>query len=117
MKRAFTVVALCLLSACYDPPVGPPREVEKIIQNISFEPAHEEKHCSKGCHYTAVPDTWYIQFCDIKNASDCFVRKITHAPWSWQKVGQRVKAQIQYYRSGDYWMLGGLLVDGREVAL
>jgi hypothetical protein len=94
---------LCLVGAGIDAAVcggdkpGAINEHPGLITNVSFVAAHEEKHCSKGCHYEQIPDLWYMRVCDNEyvqhqNEEDrwCKVFKVDHGPWDWQFSGARV---------------------------
>lgn len=84
-----TLTLVSLLAGCTQEP-SPPFEIKNRIKEISFFGAHEERRCSKGCRYKPRPDTWYILFCNVKNAADCYWEDINHAPWKWQKEGTEV---------------------------
>jgi hypothetical protein len=115
-----TVAAVASLSAlalvgCQidDSPTGPPFALDNVIKEISFQGAHQDERCSKGCRYTSVPDTWYILFCQVKKPDDCFSRKITHAPWKWQVEGTRVT--VTWQPRGDWNQFKGVvLTDTKE---
>lgn len=84
------IVFVILLGGCSNAPTGKPFSIVNSIKDISFEPQHEEAHCSKACMTDVVPDTWFILFCNVADASDCITEKIRHAPWGWECVGQQV---------------------------
>lgn len=117
MKR-LTLFALLLLGGCSASPVGEPFVIENELKEISFMGAHQEERCSKGCRYTSVSDTWYLRFCNILDSKDCITRSITHAPWKWQREGQRAKFTYQKWDDGWRQVIKITLSDtGEEVFL
>jgi hypothetical protein len=114
-------IAVSLLLASCDSqfrgkPVGSPYAIPNILTDISFMGAHQEERCSKGCRYIRRPDTWYLQFCQLGNAGNCFVEDIAHAPWKWQIIGVRVDVMWQKYEGG-YRFPVSYRLDGAEVSL
>lgn len=77
-----------------------------IITDLSFKAAHQERHCSKGCYYIDVPDTWYAQVCSAEYSKHpdednwCRDFSFTHAPWDWQQKGASVTI-ISHQRNCD----------------
>lgn len=111
VKVGFVVLSAFMLFGCSCPPVRKD-DVPGVIRNVSFMGAHREEHCSKGCSYSYVPDTWFLNVCDKNN--DCRINKITNAPWDWQKEGQAVIVHWRTYCSFgvDNWKMKSFEPEG-----
>lgn len=100
--------------------VGEPFAIENTISEISFSPEHKESVShGKTSSTETIPDKWFILFCRIKDGAasgECFWKPIRHAPWSWQKAGQRVTIFWQDWHYSN-WTLVRFVVDGAEVTL
>ena len=116
-KCILAALASVSLAGCgySNEPSGDPLKVVDVISEISFLPAHTEKHCSKSCSYNDVPDKWFILFCRASGEKICFDRSIEHAPWRWEKEGNRVT--ITWQPRERYWTILKLEFDGNEVVL
>lgn len=111
MRSALIFACLIAVAGCSCPPPQAD-DVAGFITDISFMAQHLEKHCSKGCSYNTVPDTWFVRVWD-KNG-DNSVLSMTHGPWKWQYEGAPILVHWRTYCSfgGRSWR-----VDSYDAAL